>query len=174
MSKQKITTINGVEIYAETTENGIFVPIKPICEALGIAFERQYSKLQEDDILSSVVTLTVTTGAGGENREMVCLPLEYVYGWLFTINPKNVAESARESVTRYRRECYDALYGHFAGRMRRAEEQARLEADILRRKTALLEKIKAGMAEVRNLDSRLESLAKERTCDQPDMFNGSY
>lgn len=36
MSKQHITTINGVTIFAESTEQGIFIPIKPICEALGI------------------------------------------------------------------------------------------------------------------------------------------
>lgn len=31
MSKQKVSIINGVEIFAEVTENGqIFVPVKPI------------------------------------------------------------------------------------------------------------------------------------------------
>lgn len=115
-----ITTINGVEIFAEVTSDGnIFVPIKPICTALGIADNKQREKIQEDDILASVGTLRVSTGADGKQYEMYCLPLEYVYGWLFTINPKNVADSARETVKNYRRECYEALYNHFSRSLKR-------------------------------------------------------
>ena len=44
---------------------------------------------------------------------MACLPIEFIFGWLFTINPKNVKEDARESVRKYRMECYRALYSHF-------------------------------------------------------------
>lgn len=34
--------------------------------------------------------------ADGKQREMLCLPIRYVFGWLFTINPANVNEEARE------------------------------------------------------------------------------
>lgn len=44
---------------------------------------------------------------------MACLPIEFVSGWLFTINPKNVHPDARESVANYRIECYRVLYRHF-------------------------------------------------------------
>lgn len=54
-----------------------------------------------------------TTGADGKNYEMVCLPLEYVYGWLFTIDANLVVEANRENVKRYQLECDDVLYEHF-------------------------------------------------------------
>lgn len=44
---------------------------------------------------------------------MFCLPFKYVFGWLFTINPANVKEAAREAVMNYRAQCYDVLYDHF-------------------------------------------------------------
>lgn len=133
MSKRPISTINGVEIFAEITENGsVFVPIKPICAALGIADNKQREKIQEDDILASVGTLRVSTGADGKQYEMYCLPLEYVYGWIFTINPRNVADSAKEAVKKYRRECYDALYRHFAGSMKRQIETNEAEIAALK------------------------------------------
>jgi esterase/lipase len=57
--------------------------------------------------------LSTSVGADGKQREMFCLPLEFVFGWLFTINPKNVSEEARPLVIRYKMECYRALYNYF-------------------------------------------------------------
>lgn len=37
----------------------------------------------------------------------------YALGWLFTINPKNVKAEARETILRYKMECYKALFNHF-------------------------------------------------------------
>ncbi len=44
METKKIFTINNLDIVV-TDDN--FVPIKPICEALGVAYERQFSKLKK-------------------------------------------------------------------------------------------------------------------------------
>lgn len=113
MDQQLITRINGADIVTIEHEGEILVPIKPICQALGIDDKRQREKIQEDEILCSTGGLRPSVAADGKEREMFCLPLRYVYGWLFTINPKNVAPEAREAVARYRRECYDVLYNHF-------------------------------------------------------------
>jgi hypothetical protein len=95
-------------------ENGQkLVPIKPICEALGIDAKAQRSKIQEDEILGSVGVLSASTGADGKQYEMFCIPLKYVFGWLFTINPSNVKEESREAVIQYKEACYDALYRTF-------------------------------------------------------------
>ena len=58
--------------------------------------------------------LSTVVAADGKEREMLCLPYEFIFGWLFTINPKNVKEEARESVAKYRIECYRVLFRHFA------------------------------------------------------------
>ena len=106
-----VAKINNVEIVV--VENGQkLVPVKPICQALGIAFEPQYTRLKNDPILSSVVMLSVTTGADGKQYEMVTIPFRYIFGWLFQIDSRNVKEEARDGVLRYQRECYDVLYNH--------------------------------------------------------------
>ena len=46
----------------------------------------------------------------------------------FTINPKNVKEEAREAVSKYRIECYRALYKHFSS-----------QAEFLSEKQSLLD-----------------------------------
>lgn len=109
-----ITKINGIEISAVTDENNnIFVPVKPICQAIGVQFEAQYHRMSRHYILSSVMSTMDTTGADGKTYEMVCLPVEFVYGWLFTIDASLVAEASRDNVKRYQLECYDrALQRH--------------------------------------------------------------
>jgi hypothetical protein len=108
-----IARVNNVTI--QVVENGQkLVPVKPICEALGISYEPQFSRLKNDPILSSTITLSVMVGADGKQREMTCIPLRYVFGWLFMIDSRNVKEEARESVIRYQKMCYDALYNYFA------------------------------------------------------------
>ena len=75
-----ITRINAVDIVTVEKDGQIFVPVKPICDAIGIAFQPQHIKLQEDDFLAPTVTIIVTVAADGKNREIVCLsPLKYTY-----------------------------------------------------------------------------------------------
>ena len=82
----KLTTVakvNGVDILIiEGDEKR--VAIKPICEALGIAFQRQIERLKEDPILGSTVTLGVTVGAVGKQREMVTIPFKFVFMQILT------------------------------------------------------------------------------------------
>lgn len=115
--------INNQELVIISESADKFVPIKPICDALGIAFEPQFQKLKEDEDLSSTITLRVTVAADGKQREMVCLPLEFIFGWLFTISPKNVSPEAKEPVRLYRMECYKALFNHFSERSAFIEEK---------------------------------------------------
>ncbi len=69
MSKQKITTINGVDIYAETNENGIFVPVKPICQSIGIDNEGQRRRIARHYISAPVAFTIKATGADGKQYE---------------------------------------------------------------------------------------------------------
>ena len=122
-----VAKINNVEIVV--IENGEKrVAVKPICEALGIAFEPQFTRLKTDPILSSTVMLSVMVGADEKQREMVTIPFKYVFGWLFRIDSRNVKEEAREAVLKYQVECYDALYNHFAS-----------YADFVEQKQAVIE-----------------------------------
>lgn len=112
MTTSIITRVNNVDIVATNNAEKL-VPIKPICDALGIDAKVQRTKIQEHPILSSIGVLSTLVAADGKQREMLCLPLEYVFGWLFTINPANVSVEARESVVQYQLQCYRALYEYF-------------------------------------------------------------
>jgi len=107
------------------------VAIKPICEALGIAFQRQIERLKEDPILGSTVTLEVTVGADGKQREMVTIPFKFVFGWLFRIDSRNVKEESRAAVEKYQLHCYNALYNSLFQYVEFVEYRAnRVEAEL--------------------------------------------
>lgn len=132
MENQQTTVarINQVNILMLQTGDQL-IPIKPICEALGIDAKNQREKIQDDEDLNSTGVLSTSVGGDGKDREMYCLPLKMVFGWLFTINPKNVKPEARESVREYRKQCYDALYAYFNERAQFIEQKAVMIEDSL-------------------------------------------
>jgi hypothetical protein len=66
----------------------------------------------------------------GGPQEMACLPLEYVNGWLFSINASRVKAEIRERLARYQRECYRVLAEAFINRLGQPDEQEQ-SADLL-------------------------------------------
>ena len=167
-----IGKINGSEISAFKAEDGsVLVPIKPICAVLGIDDKAQREKISEDDDLSSVGVLSPSTGADGKTYEMFCLPLRYVYGWLFTINPKNVANAARESVRKYRQQCYDILYDHFEGKTLRQIESNRAEKAILGIIDRLTEEEKNIKTQLKEAKDNLSKIRTDRLDEQPSLFD---
>ena len=76
----------------------VYIPCKPICEAIGIAWQRQLDKIKQDEVLSSIVTEMVIVASDGKQRNMTCIPLDYLNGWLFKLNPSKVAPEARDRV----------------------------------------------------------------------------
>lgn len=171
MDKQFIAKVNGIEIAAvRDEEHNFFVPVKPICQAIGVQFEAQYHRLSRHYILASVMSTMDTTGADGKTYEMVCLPLEYVYGWLFTIDANLVAEANRENVKRYQLECYQALYTHFAGSLRRRVEENEAEIKALQAVNEAIKGVKAAKAAQREAEELLDAIRKARLDTAPTLF----
>lgn len=86
-----------------------YIAIKPICEALNVDYISQYKNIQEDEILSGVLSNQTTHDAINRLQQMACLPEKFVYGWLFSIR------SNAKDLAKYKLECYNVLYNHFHG-----------------------------------------------------------
>lgn len=106
-----IAVVNSVAILASRDDE--LIPIRPICQALGIDPEPQRKKIQNRKLFSSVKVLIRSTGADGKHYPMLCLPIGYALGWICTIHPDNVKEEARERLMKYQDECFRALNNHF-------------------------------------------------------------
>lgn len=109
---QKIIRFYDDEIVAIREADGtVYVPIRPICNLLGIRWSSQYERINRDPILSDMsrgVLVTRTPAAGGA-QEMTCLPLDMMHGWLFGIQANRVKPEVREKLLTYQRDCYRVL-----------------------------------------------------------------
>lgn len=77
LSTQTISFNNQALITFE--QNGThYTAMKPICENIGLAWEPQLLRIKRDDILSSTMIITIIVAEDGKNREMVCLPIDYL------------------------------------------------------------------------------------------------
>ena len=172
MKETLITRINDVAIAATSNEQGeVLIPIRPICDALGVNSNGQIEKIKSDPILGATDKLSLSVGPDGRQREMVCLPLQYVFGWLFTINPANVSEEARPAVKRYRLECYDALYNHFARARQRQLDENREEIRLLEELTRVTDEIQEAKGKRRSIETKLAKLRAARLDEQPTLFD---
>lgn len=167
MNTRTIVRVNNVDIIATSDEMRL-VPIKPICEALGIDYSRQLKKIKEDPDLASTMGVTPTVGADGKDREMCCLPYEFIFGWLFTINPQNVKPEAQDTVRKYRMECYHALFRYFTARTEFVEQKQK-EID---RQLTIVEEAKEHFKSAKNVLTDAEAKLKKLrtlTLDDYDM-----
>lgn len=120
--------INGVELTTLSKNEVIYIAIKPICEALGLDYKTQVEKIKEDVILSQLWGLHPSTAADKKEREMICLPLEYIFGWVFSIG-----NQANETFLQYKQECYHVLYNYHVGRAMFALKKEQQKNELLLR-----------------------------------------
>lgn len=88
----------------EAGQQHVYVPVRPICEFMGLSWTGQVDRINRDPVLSEVkrgVRVTRIPGAGGGSQEMLCLPLEYLNGWLFGITASRVKDEIRDRLIRY-------------------------------------------------------------------------
>lgn len=122
--------INETEIFIISEANEKFVAIKPICQALGVNYDTQIEKINNDEILGQLTTLRGSTGADGKEYKMRVMPIRFIFGWLFTINPKNVNPEIKHLIIKYRMECYNALFDSFTKRTSLLKEKTSLQIEI--------------------------------------------
>lgn len=104
-----------VEFYEDTIvavrlpDQSIFIPVKPICDLVGVDWGGQYRRIQRDPVLSEEIRRIDVTSTRRGTQPMVCLPLDYISGFLFGLNADRVKPELRDRVIRYQRECYKVL-----------------------------------------------------------------
>ena len=112
----QISTINvpfhGDALYLVSQSGEPFVPMKPVVEGMGLDWASQFTKIKQR-FKSCVAIITMQLPGDNQRREVVCLNLRKLAGWLHTINVGKVRSELREKVARYQEECDDVLYQYW-------------------------------------------------------------
>lgn len=178
----EIVSVNfrGDELYGFKEDDGVFVALKPIVEAMGMNWQGQHERVNRDPVLSKGVrVMRIPFGRGGA-QEATCLKMERLNGWLFGIDTSRIKDAeVRERVILYQEECYEVLYRHFSkGRLEPfATDEVDLSLPMNDRRKLVVEArqtfghvaakqlwIKLGMPKVAAMFLDAEALA-----DQPDL-----
>jgi len=97
-------------------EEKVYVPIKPVCDFLGVSWSGQRRRINRDAVLSEEirsVNVTFTEPSRTRQISMICLPLDYISGFLFGINAARTKPEIKDKLIRYQRECYRILADAF-------------------------------------------------------------
>lgn len=86
-----------------------FVPMKPVVEGMGLTWQAQHRKLMTGRFAPTITEMVIVAG-DGKQREMTCLPLRKLAGWLMSIHPAKAREELRAGIIAYQNECDDALW----------------------------------------------------------------
>ena len=98
-------------------EAQVYVPVRPICDYLGLSWSGQFERIRRDEVLSEAIRFVrlrrTNTSERRGDPNVLCLPLELLPGFLFGVNAARVKPALREKIIRYRRECYRRLWDVF-------------------------------------------------------------
>lgn len=89
-----------------------FVPIKPMCQSLGIDVDGQRRKLADADWASTEI-ISVQMPGDDQRRDVVALDADHIPMWLATIQVNRVAEESRPTLIAFQREAAAALRDYF-------------------------------------------------------------
>lgn len=111
-----VSTINvpfhGVELYVVNHNGEPYTPMKPIVEGMGMDWASQFTKMKQR-FKTCIVKITMQLPGDEQRREIICLALRKLAGWLQTISPNKVRPEIRDKVIQYQEECDDVLYEYW-------------------------------------------------------------
>lgn len=113
--RSEIIEFEGDQLVAVILEgDGVAVPIRLLCDALGLDTEGQVARLREHEVLSQGLRV-VNVRLGDRVRSVVALLHTMIPFYLATISPHQVAETVRPKLVRYQQELVVILSRIFYG-----------------------------------------------------------
>jgi hypothetical protein len=114
---ERVIDFYGDPITVALAGDELYVPLRSLTEFLGLEWSSQFRRVQRDEILAGRVARVTMTGADGRQREMICLPLDLLPGWLFGITSSRVRAELQPKLMRYRAEAFRVLWRAFQADM---------------------------------------------------------
>ncbi|MFW9594505.1 MAG: phage antirepressor N-terminal domain-containing protein, partial [Macromonas sp.] len=123
MSQNQIVSVSfhNETVFAIIVDGKPLVPMTPICKNLGLDWEPQRKRIQRHPVLKTSTSMMEVQMPGDDQiRQVTCLPLSMLNGWLFGVDVNRVKAALRDKLMDYQRECFDVLFQHFMPRMEAA------------------------------------------------------
>lgn len=93
-----------------------YIPVRPICDILGVNWKSQHRKLTSAESPATVHIMR-TVAEDGKQREMICIAYWEFMLWLGNIHPSRVKDAVREAFRKTRDEMAFVLATHYEERL---------------------------------------------------------
>lgn len=103
---------NGQQIITAMAAGVAYVAMKPIVENLGLDWPSQHRKLMSSKGKFNHCHMTMVA-LDKKLRDVLCIPLKKLNGWLFSINPEKVRADIRDKLIQYQEECFTVLHDYW-------------------------------------------------------------
>ncbi len=133
MSNMITVPFHGDELLAAQDERGVWVPIKRVCEVLGIDNAAQQVKLAGK--AWATVGMIATVAEDGKKRGLFCIHIDSLPMWLATIETSKVKVAVRPKLERFQCDVAKVLADHFLKRASDDRQIERLRLFILETKS---------------------------------------
>ena len=116
-----------------TDERILILPLRELCDTLGLAFSNQLQRVKRDVVLAEhlhMVRIPVVRPSDGvtTEKEVACISYRRLDYWLGTIDHMRVKADLQPRVIRFKKEMADAIYAYF--RTQRLPEDVLAELDV--------------------------------------------
>lgn len=137
---------HGQPIITAMVAGVAYVAMKPIVENLGMSWTTQHRKLMQDmnksnhphkSMVENEGCRDISTpskfncrdismvAADGKLRQLLCIPLRKLNGWLFSINPERVRADIKDKLIQYQEECFSVLHEYWTkGEVKKKSRQS--------------------------------------------------
>lgn len=115
--EQRRVLIEGEEVLAAWVgETDIYIPLRPLCDALGIVARAQITRIRRDEVMAEHLrSLRIDTPGGPQTVQ--ALHLETVPLWLAGLEPGRVKEEVRPRLRVFKRWVRQKVWEAFAAEM---------------------------------------------------------
>jgi hypothetical protein len=130
-----------------TEQDGeVWIPLKRLCENLGVDPTRQTQKVESDPRFS--YRHMSATAPDGKNYGMFCIPVSQVSAWLFSINPNKVRPDLQEKLLFYQKgSFYHIITTWYQGMQKSAPERERKLTERCLKQSDKIKEMEAALRE---------------------------
>jgi hypothetical protein len=113
VDQRRVVLMEDNEVLAVRAEDGaIYLPLRPICESLGLSYRPQRRRIQRDASLEEGVR-EIRLETGGGRQATPCLRLSVVPYWLSTVEVSRVRPDLQDKLLTYKRWVIDKVFEAF-------------------------------------------------------------
>lgn len=113
----KEVSFNGQTLLGFIDESGnVYTNLKRVCENLDLRWNRQLSKIKENEVLCEGMHEMVIPSNSGIQRTIV-YNVDYLPTWLLTIKPNKVKEEVKPMLIKYQKEAVKVLRDAFINKV---------------------------------------------------------